>query len=200
MAGRKKQPGRRLARRWVTARIWCARRSASVARAAGARLRPWRPEVQVDVNGKRGRRLRAAITRVTRSHLRALGVAPPERLLVVVQRTVVLDRTPLTALLQVFEGESGPTRHVLFLATSVGDCKVGSEEVVATLRQQLQRVVAGALGTPTNTATEAPPGEAEAAAAPPPPKPRDPPPLEELAATPTAFGGLNGAFPITADR
>ena len=142
MAGRKKRPARRITRRWNAVRRWCAARSRGVRIAARARLRPWRPAVEVDVRGRRGRRLRRAITRVTRSHLSALGVTPPAHLLVVVQRTVVLEGQPLAALLQMFEGEGGPRRHLLFLAASAEGRKASCAEVVAALRQQLQRVVA----------------------------------------------------------
>ena len=193
MAGRKKRPARRITRRWNAVRRWCAARSRGVRIAARARLRPWRPAVEVDVRGRRGRRLRRAITRVTRSHLSALGVTPPAHLLVVVQRTVVLEGQPLAALLQMFEGEGGPRRHLLFLAASAEGRKASCAEVVATLRQQLQRVVAADLGTPANTATEPVPDRAEAGGFPPPPEPPETTPLEELASSPAAFGGLNGA-------
>ena len=193
MAGRKKRSARRITHRWAAVRRWCAARSRGVRPAAGARLRPWRPAVEVDVRGKRGRRLRRAIARVARSHLRALGVTPPGHLLVVVQRTVVLEGRPLAALLQVFEKEGSPARRVLFLAASAEGRKVPHEELLATLRQQLQQVAAADLGTPVNTATEPVPDRAEAGGFPPPPEPPETTPLEELASSPAAFGGLNGA-------
>ena len=199
MASRKKRRGRRIARRraavWNRCRQWCA----GVRRAAGVRLHPWAPAVEVDVDGKRGRRLRTAIARVTRSHLHALGVTPPEHLLVVVQRTVAQEGRPLAALLQVFEGSGGRKRHVLFLALTAGDRKVGDEEVVATLRQQLQRIVAAELGTLLDTAAEPARVEREIEVAPPAPE-RPESPLDELAATPDAFRGLHGTRPIAAHR
>ena len=123
-----------------------AGRPAAWWRDARARMRPWRPEVAADVEGRRGRRLRRAVERAAAGHLRALGVAPPERLLVVVQRTVVEGGRPLEALLQIFEDEAGRRRHVLFVALSVEGRPVGDREVVATLRQQLQAVASGQLG------------------------------------------------------
>ncbi|MYH40674.1 MAG: hypothetical protein F4150_02635 [Chloroflexi bacterium] len=123
-----------------------AARPAAWWRAARARMRPWRPEVAVDVAGRRGRRLRRTVERAAAGHLRALGVAPPERLLVAVQRTVVEGGRPLEALLQLFEDEAGRRRHVLFVALSVEGRSVGDREVVATLRQQLQAVALGQLG------------------------------------------------------
>ena len=192
MADRKKRPARRITRRWASVRRWCAARSRDVRIALDARLRPWSPAVEVDVKGKRGRRLRRAAARVARSHLRALGVTPPMHLLVVVQRTVALEGKPLAALLQVFEGGRGPTRHVLFLAASAGDRKVPDDEVLATLRQQLQRIVAAELGAPANTTTEPPRDRTERGGFPPPSEPPETTPLDELASSPAAFGGLNG--------
>ncbi len=200
MAGRKKRAARRITRRWNAVRRWCAARSRGVRIAARTRLRPWSPAVEVDVRGRRGRRLRRAITRVTRSHLSALGVTPPAHLLVVVQRTVVLEGQPLAALLQVFEGEGGPRRHLLFLAASAEGRKASCGEVVATLRQQLQRVVAAELGAPVGTAAVPASACAGAASSPPPSEPPETTPLEELASSPAAFGGLNGAFRAAADR
>ncbi|MCY4638940.1 MAG: hypothetical protein OXC94_01175 [Chloroflexi bacterium] len=200
MAGRKKRPRRRVARRLAAVWSRVVRRSQGLGRAASARLRPWRPEVEVDLPGKRGRRLRRAIARAARSHLRALRVTPPGHLLVVVQRTVVLDGRPLASLLQVFEGERGPRRHVLFLAASTGDRKLGDGEVVAALRHQLQRVVAAELGAPVATEAEPVAGRAEPDHTPPPSEPPEPTPLEELASSPAAFGGLNGGFPARAGR
>ncbi len=200
MAGRKKRSRGRAVRRWAA--VWSRgiRRWASLGRAAGARLRPWRPEVEVDVAGKRGRSLRRAIARAARRHLGALRVTPPAHLLVVVQRTVVLEGRPLASLLQVFQAESGARRHVLLLAASTGDRKLGDGEVVAALRQQLQRVVAAELGAPVATQAEPAAVRAESAPAPPPPETPEPTPLEELASTPAPFGSLNGGFPARAER
>jgi len=142
-------------RRWAAgialpvsrASAWCRSRIMSTGRVVARWIRPWRPVVAADVSGKRGRRLRKEIGRVTRTHFRALGVTPPGHLLVVVQRTVVEEDRPLAALLQVFEDGEGRRRHVLFLALSAGGEQVSDEGVLATLRQQLQRVVADELGT-----------------------------------------------------
>src|SRR5690606_39786598 len=57
----------------------------------------------------------------TRTQFRALGVTPPQHLLIVVQRTVVDGDRPLASLLQVFEQPGGDRRHVLFLALAVGE-------------------------------------------------------------------------------
>ena len=200
MAGRKRRPARRLLRRWAA--LWSrgVGRSRVVGRAAGAWLRPWRPEVEVDVSGKRGRRLRRAIARAARSHIRALRVTPPVHLLVVVQRTVAVEGRPHASLLQVFEGGAGPRRHVLFLAASAGDRTLGDAEVVAALRHQLQHVVAAELGAPVNAAAEPVAGRAGTDPAPPPPEQPEPSPLDELAAAPAAFGGLNGGLPVPAER
>ena len=124
-----------------------ARSSKRAARGLIGRIRPWSPCVAVDVRGKRGRALRGAIARATRTHLRALGVGVPGHLLIVVQRTAVDQDRSLAALLQVFEDAQERRRHVLFLALSVEGRQVSDEEVIATLRQQLQRVVADELGT-----------------------------------------------------
>ena len=93
---------------------------------------------------------------MARSHLQALGVTPPGHLLVVVQRTVTMEGRPLQALLQVFEDASGRTRHVLYIALTAGGRRSSDEDVVATLRQQLQHVVAAELGTARLVALEAP--------------------------------------------
>lgn len=150
MAGRKKSRTRRLMGRLAASVSATAQKAAlslkRAARTSIARIRPWGPCVAVDVRGKRGRALRGAIARATRTHLRALGVAAPGHLLIVVQRTVVEDDRPLAALLQVFEDGAGQRRQVLFLALSVEGRQVSDEEVIATLRQQLQRVAADELG------------------------------------------------------
>lgn len=151
MSGRKKsRPAR-----WASgitlpisrASAWSRSRLMSGGRVVARWIRPWRPVVAADVSVKRGRRLRKKIARVTRTHFRALGVTPPGHLLVVVQRTVVEEDRPLAALLQVFEDGERRRRHVLFLALSAGGEQVSDEGVLATLRQQLQRVVADELGT-----------------------------------------------------
>ena len=149
--------------------------------------------------GRRGRRLRKAIARVTRSHLRALGVTPPAHLLVVVQRTVAVEERPLAALLQRFEDGEGRRRHVLFLALSAGGRGVGDEEVVATLRQQLQHVVAGELGTLQSMPQE--PARVRSAVALVPQTPgQEPPPFEEEAPPLEAFGSDDGAFAVAVER
>ena len=151
MSSRKKSRTRRLAARIVSpgscALAWSQSRLMSGGRVVVRWIRPWRPVVVADVNGKRGKRLRRTIGRVTRTHFRALGVTPPGHLLVIVQRTVVEEDRPLAALLQVFEDGDGRRRHVLFLALSAGGEQVSDEGVLATLRQQLQRVVSDELGT-----------------------------------------------------
>lgn len=116
------------------------------ATAVRGRCRPWAPTVQVDARRGRARRLRRALRRATRAHVRALGVLPPQHLLIVVQRSVVSEEGALTSLLQVFEDPTGVRRHVLFLALSVGDEPVTDGAVVAQLRQQLHEVVGEALG------------------------------------------------------
>ena len=146
------------------------------------------------MDGRQGRRLRRAITRVTRDHLRGLGVAPPGHLLVVVQRTVTLEERPLESLLQVFEDAEGHRRHVLFLALTASGRDVDDEELLATLRQQLQRVVAPQLGTPVSM-PRAPEPE---------PAPAEPTPwvgpFEKEASPLEAFEGRNGAFAAAAGR
>ncbi len=154
MASRKKSRSRRAAGPVDRMRSWCGRRFTAMRSALAARRRPWRPTVEADVEGRHGRLLRRAITRVTQGHLRGLGVAPPGHLLVVVQRTVVLEERPLESLLQVFEDAGGHRRHVLFLALTASGREVDDEELLATLRQQLQRVVAPQLGTPVSMPQE----------------------------------------------
>lgn len=86
------------------------------------------------------------LSRATRMQFRALGVAPPKHLLIVVQRNVQGEGS-LAALLQVFESHDGVRRHVLFLALSVGEESMSDGAIVATLRQQLHVVVGDALGS-----------------------------------------------------
>ena len=197
MAGRKKRRSRRAAGPVVRMRSWCAGRFRAMRRACAARKRPWRPTVEADVEGRPGRRLRRAITRVTRAHLRGLGVAPPGHLLVVVQRTVVLEERPTESLLQVFEDAGGRRRHVLFLALTAGEREVDDEELVATLRQQLQRVVAPQLGTllsmpqePARVRPEPVPAEQGPWVG----------PFEKEASPLEVFEGRNGAFAAAAER
>lgn len=202
---RRRSRGRRAAKRLVApfaaAWRWSARQVARLRRALAAHLRPWRPAVAVDVNGSRGRRLRGTIARVTRSHFAALGVTPPEHLLVVVQRTVVEEERPLAALLQVFEDGAGRRRHVLFLALSVGGRQVGDEEVIATLRQQLQRVVADELGTlRLRVPLEPARGRLPAAVVPLRREP-EPPPFDEEVPPPEVYEGYDdGAMAVAAER
>ena len=151
------------------------------------------------MEGRQGRLLRRAITRVTRAHLRGLDVRPPEHLLVVVQRTVALEERPLQSLLQVFEDGEGRRRHVLFLALTAGDREVNDEELLATIRQQLQRVVAPQLGTLLSTPQE--PARVR-------PEPEPVPaeqgpwvgPFEKERSPLEAFESRNGAFAAAAER
>ncbi len=132
------RPRRAASRAWHAAvRGW---------RTASGRWRPWRPQVAVDLPGRRGRRLRRSVARAAGSHLRALGVRPPAHLLVVVQRTVAAEHRPLQALLEVYENGAGERRHVLFLALAADGRALREGEVIATLRQQLQRVASDELG------------------------------------------------------
>ena len=181
---------------WGVCRAWCR----ATGRALVARLRPWQPVVAADVQGKRGRRLRNEIARVTRTHLRALGVTPPQHLLVVVQRTVVEEGRPLAALLQVFEDGEGRRRHVLFVALSADERQVSNEEVVATLRQQLQRVVGNDLG---KLALSVPlePARTRPAAVVPIRRGQESPLFDHEAPPPEAFEGYDdGAFAVAAER
>ena len=175
-------------------RRWCEQSVAGLRRAAASRLRPWRPAVEADVCGKRGRRLRRAVARAARCHLEALGVTPPGHLLVVVQRTVTMEGRPLQALLQVFENAPGVTRHVLYIALTVGARRSSDEDVVATLRQQLQHVVASELGTARLVALEAPAAAGSVDDAP------EPSPLDELMLPGPAAPDRNGAFPADVAR
>ena len=199
MAGRKKGRRSRAAGPVARMRSWCGRRFAAMRSACAARRRPWRPTVEADVDGRQGRLLRRAITRVTRGHLRGLDVRDPEHLLVVVQRTVVLEERPLESLLQVFEDAGGRRRHVLFLALTAGDREVDDEELVATLRQQLQRVVAPQLGTPVSM-----PQEPASVRPEPEPVPAEQGPwvgpFEKEASPLEVFEGRNGAFAAAAER
>lgn len=200
MASRKRSRARRIARPLVHTWTWSGQHFTAARRAFVTRVRPWRPTVAADVNGKRGRRLRKAIARVTRSHLRALGVTPPGHLLVVVQRTVVEEERPLAALLQVFEDGEGRRRRVLFLALSVDGRQVSDEEVLATLRQQLQRVVADELGT-LRLSVPLEPARVRPAAELVPIRPRQEPPFNDEAPPPEAFESYDdGAFAVAAER
>ena len=199
MASRKKSRSRRAAGPVVRMRSWCGRRFTAMRSACAARKRPWRPTVETDVEGRQGRLLRRAITRVTRGHLRGLGVTPPGHLLVVVQRTVVLQERPVESLLQVFEDGEGRRRHVLFLALTAGGREVDDEELLATLRQQLQRVVAPQLGTPVSVPEEPARVRPEAEPVPDEPGPWVGP-FEKEASPLEAFEGRNGAYAVAAER
>lgn len=124
---------------------WSSDRVVSGWHVCNQRLRPWRPVVLVDARRGRARRLRRMLSRATRMQFRALGVAPPAHLLIVVQRTVQGEH-PLASLLQVFEDANGVRRHVLFLGLTVGEESMSDGAIVATLRQQLHEVVGDALG------------------------------------------------------
>ena len=199
MAGRKKSRSRRAAGPVVRMRGWCGRRFTAMRSALAARRRPWRPTVEADVDGRHGRLLRRAITRVTRAHLRGLDVRDPEHLLVVVQRTVVLEERPMESLLQMFEDAGGRRRHVLFLALTAGEREVDDEELVATLRQQLQRVVAPQLGTLLSTPQEPAAVRPESD---PLPAEQDPwvGPFEKERSPLEALEGRNGAFAAAEER
>ncbi len=136
--GRKRRP--RLMARWAARIRSAAQRCVTLMKAGWSatvhRLRPWKPVVIVDAKHGRARRLRRALVRATRAQFKALGVAPPEHLLVVVQRVVLSDR-PVASLLQVFDGRDGRRRHVLYLAFVVGDDSMSDGAIVSTLRQQL---------------------------------------------------------------
>ena len=126
-------------------------------------------------------------------------MTPPEHLLVVVQRTVTLEERPLQSLLQVFEDGEGRRRHVLFLALTAGDREVNDEELLATIRQQLQRVVAPQLGTLLST-----PQEPARVRPEPEPRPAEQGPwvgpFEKEASPLEAFESRNGAFAAAAER
>ncbi|MCY4641029.1 MAG: hypothetical protein OXC94_11900, partial [Chloroflexi bacterium] len=151
------------------------------------------------VDGRRGRRLRRAITRATRDHLAGLGVTPPGHLLLAVPRTVGLEGGPLASLLQVFEDAEGRRRNVLFLALTAGGREMDDGDLLATLRQQLQRVVSGELGTPVSLARAA--AETGPEAAPAGPEPGEwVGPFEKERSPLEAFEGRNGAFAAAAER
>lgn len=197
---RRRSRRRRLAAPFAAAWRWSLIQSSGVRRVVAARPRPWRPAVAADVSGKRGRRLRRTIARVTRTHFRALGVTPPGHLLVVVQRTVVDEVRPLTALLQVFEDGDRHRRHVLFLALSVDGRQIGDEEVIATLRQQLQRVVADELGTLRLTVPLEPARSRQPAAVVPIRREPEPHPFDEEAPPIEAYEGYeDGALAVAAE-
>jgi len=126
---------------------WCGQHVRSGVRAVICLLRPWKPVVLVDSRRARARRLRRVLSRATRTQFRALGVTPPQHLLIVVQRTVVDGDRPLASLLQVFEQPGGDRRHVLFLALAVGEESMSDGAIVAMLRQQLHEVAGDALGS-----------------------------------------------------
>lgn len=100
MVGRKRSRRGRAGGPVARMRSRCGRWVTGMRRVLDARLRPWRPAVESNVSGRRRRRLRRAVTRVTREHLDGLGIAPPEHLLGVVQRTVELEERLLASLLQ----------------------------------------------------------------------------------------------------
>ena len=199
MASRKKSRRSRAAGPVARMRSWCGRWFTAMQSACAARRRPWRPTVEADVEGRHGRLLRRAITRVTQGHLRGLGVPPPGHLLVVVQRTVVLEKRPMESLLQVFEDAGGRRRHVLFLALTASGRDVDDEELLATLRQQLQRVVAPQLGTPVSMPREPAAVRPESE---PLPAERGPwvGPFEKERSPLEAFESRNGAFAAAAER
>ncbi len=151
------------------------------------------------MEGRQGRRLRRAITTVTLGHLRGLGVTPPGHLLVVVQHAVVLQERPVESLLQVFEDGEGRRRHVLFLALTAGDRELDDEGLVATLRQQLQRVVAPQLGTLLSMPEEPARVRPEAEPLPDEPGPWAGP-FEKEVSPLEAFESRNGAFAAAAER
>lgn len=156
----------------------------------------------VDARRGRSRRLRRMLGRAARMQCRALGVAPPQHLLVVVQRTVVEGDRPLAALLQVFEDRNGVRRHVLFLALTVAGEHVSDGAIVATLRQQLHAVVGDALGALVTTVPcEAPRKQRPARIVPLRDEP-EPPPFDEEAPPPddTWAPTDDGAYAVSAER
>ncbi len=204
MASRRRTRGRRAIARAATvlsrARSACRRTAASAARAIVGRLRPWKPAVAVDVRGQRGRRLRGTVGRVTREHLRALGVQPPAHLLVVVQRSVADGDRPLAALLQVFD-DGARRRHVLFLALSSGNRQLSDDDVVATLRQQLHQVVGDELGTLQLSAPVEPVRAPQPAPVVPIRREPEPPPFDDAPPAAEAFDAYDGdAFAVGAQR
>jgi len=178
---KKRRPGliQRSADRIEQAVEWCEATVKAGWKATMRWLRPWKPVVLVDAKRGRARRLRRMIVRATQAQYRALGVAPPPHLLVVVQRHV-RDERPLASLLQVFEDTEHRKRHVLFLALMVGEESVSDGAVVATLRQQLHEVVAEALG-PIVCTVPTPAAQPRSAAVVPLHPPRPAPPIEDEA-------------------
>lgn len=203
MTSRKKSRSRRVATRFRSraARAWAGLGGwLSVGRAyVMKRLRPWTPTVAADIPGKRGRTLRKQIAGVTRMHLQALGVMAPGHLLIVLQRTVILDERPLGALLQVFEDGAGRRRHVLFLAQSVEGRQVGDEELIATLRQQLQQVVADELGTLRLSVPLTPSRPRRAPAVVPLRRREEAPPFDEDVPPPEDYEGYDGRMAAAAE-
>ena len=124
----------------------CRAGGARIARAVRNRVRPWRPTICVDAERGDARRLRRALRRIALDYIRALAIAPPAALVVVVQRVVVQDGAELAALLQVFEDAGGRQRHVIFLALSACGREVEDDELPALLRHELQYALAGELG------------------------------------------------------
>lgn len=198
---RKRRPGAvaRMAAAVMRGAQWCRARMVSGWHMVVGRCRPWSPEVLVDAKRARARRLRRAISRGTRAQFHALGVAPPAHLVVVVQRTVSEGR-PLAALLQVFEGADGSRRHVLFVALSVNGEPVSDGEVVATIRQQLHRIVGDVLGALTLTVPVAPSRTRPATVTP--IRSMDEPPYEDAPPPddPDWQHVDDGAYPVAAER
>jgi hypothetical protein len=178
---------------------WSRARLVSGWRLLVHRCRPWKPVVLVDARRARARRLRGLLSRAARAQFRGLGVPPPAHLLVVVQRTVHEER-PLTALLQVFEDADSPRRHVLFIALTVDGEPVSDGEVLATLRQQLHRVVGDALGSLALTVPVGPPRARPATVVP--LRAVDEPPFDD--APPVEDDEWRridgGAYPVAAER
>lgn len=188
--------------RMVASARWCGAHVRAGWRAIHRRLRPWKPAVLVDARRGRSRRLRRMLGRAARMQFRALGVAPPKHLLIVVQRTVVDGDRPLAALLQVFEDEHGVRRHVLFVALMVGDEHASDGAIVATLRQQLHAVVGDALGALVSTVSCEPARRQRAARIVPLREAPEPPPFDEEAPPPddTWAPADDGAYAVAAER
>lgn len=202
MERRRKRRG--LVARW-TARVargarWCAAQGRTAWRTASSRLRPWKPVVLVDARRGRARRLRRMLSRATRAQFRALRVAPPQHLLIVVQRAVHGDR-PLAALLQVFEQADGTRRHVLFLALSVGEESTSDGAIVATLRQQLHAVVGDALGALVAAVPcEPSPVQRSATVIPLRRHEAEPPPFEDAPPPDDTWNPGDDGYPVAAER
>lgn len=179
--------------------LWCRAHIVAGWHVLVGRCLPWTPAVLVDAKRARARRLRRMVGRATRAQFRALGVTPPEQLLVIVQRTVHEDR-PLAALLQVFEDGTGIRRHVLFIALTVNGEPVSDGEVVATLRQQLHRVVGDTLGTLALTVPIGPSRTRPATVTP--IRPMEEPPFEDAPPPddPDWQPIDDGAYPVAAER